>query len=244
MNILFIVFSLLMFLTIATYREISRFNVMYQSHREYLSLHHSDLKRKNDSVKRRFYDLKRKRNSPHKGKKQIALHLLAEGDTGLQASFIHLLKMVYGEELFYIEAAQSTLNFERDLLKSICEFSKDNKDVKKVEDLGKLVLANPLMQQALYKMLKGGEGYLPLKAFISLGSHKVVSLSKAQPELLSALLGSALSEQVQNLKNTYKQKKYELSEEEEEALNKEFSKRLKELSHNFPLSPGLFSYEL
>lgn len=70
---------------------------------------------------------------------------------------LELMKVLYSEAAFFKKMEQKRPNFLEDLLNAIEKLTEDSKEkiVKRINDIARLDLGDPELQQAFYQMLKG-----------------------------------------------------------------------------------------
>ncbi len=179
---------------------------------------------------RRFKNSKSDDDDPKKSKLVATLQLyplITDATTeasdkkkkSLQLLLSRLIKALYGNQSFFIEAKKKNSRLEDDLLRLLFEKAEQS-HINKEKNLANIDLGDEEMQQVLYKMLKGNrpdkvdtdqeenkeatadktsepplspESYPSLFDYISLhrGQSKPLSIYLASPELLQAVFQNA-----------------------------------------------------
>ena len=124
---------------------------------------------------------------------------------------INLIKTAYGHTLFFRKLQERRPEFVEDLLDAIQQAADKmpKKSFKRIEDVARIKLEDPVLQEVFYRMLKGSVGkdefkslperlqknrdkaYFPLLTFFNYdGLDKKISLRLAPRELLFAIYGN------------------------------------------------------
>jgi hypothetical protein len=214
MNILPFVITLLLILSVITIEKLEKFKNREVVKKEYQSFIEGSERFAINDRQEKLCDKKKT------SKKQLSFrYFLVKGERKngneeesrqLRLITIEFLKVLYGKATFYKEMEQKRPNFLDDLLDGLIASTDrltDKDKLRRVEDMSRLKLDDPELQDVLYKMLKGtvkkedtkekfvlkneGTSYLSLLDYIHFEKSKIITIRFASRELLEAIFGSS-----------------------------------------------------
>jgi hypothetical protein len=246
MNVLPIVLALVLILSVITIERLDKFKnqTIVQHHtQEFLS----QVERQEFNRRQELLFLKTRKTHRQLSFRYIVNKELRERDANIAKQYrqmtIDLIKVLYQHTGFYKEMERENPKFVEDLITEIENAADESGDktIKRVEDIGRLKLANPRLQNVFYHMLKGTVSRADIfkeekelrekkqilspeikkKQYVSLLTY--IHLKKSRPEiqlapkeLLEAIFNSdAVAEQVM-------QKRQELAKNQTSGSQEEF----------------------
>jgi hypothetical protein len=215
MNILPLVFLLLLILSALTVENMEKFKAQFavqhhyqtylaEAERQSFNERQLKLKKQREARTQRqlsftyFFDTKLREASKEKAQQ-------------MRLITVELIKELYAEASFYKKLEAERPNFVEELLDEVMASADnlaDNEKIRRIEDVQRLKLASPDLQEAFYRMLKGTKrktvaetdekvtqrnlekGYYSLLTFIKHEKNPKIAIHLASRELLKAIYGS------------------------------------------------------
>ena len=195
MNALLYSLVFIILLSAISYKHLQNLSETTSMHSMYKTSIHKMRKDRNNNAKiswNQKNDQKNKRNG------RLSLKKVQQNKEILMPVLINLVRNLYQDQDFFIEASNEEPGFEKPLFEYIVEHFQDEKNIKQTEHLTKIKIENPVWQRALYKMLKGKKNN-PLSKYITV-KNKTANVYNVQPELLEAFLGKIIAKNIIDLR--------------------------------------------
>lgn len=216
MNILPLILALVLMLSVLTVEKLEKFKNQTIVQREYQIFLKMGERQVFNKRQRRLY------GDSERSLRQLSFRFIydkkardrdANAAKQYRVLILELMKIVYGEAAFFKDLEQKRPNFLEELLSAIERSSEEaaEKTIKRIQDIARLNLEDPELQDAFYHMLKGTvsrekkeemknggkaikeKAYLSLFTFINdegVNKNPRIVIQRAPREILKAVFGS------------------------------------------------------
>jgi hypothetical protein len=195
MNTLLYTLVFIILLTTLSFRHLQNFIEIKSMHLMYTKTFCEERNRKNQNCYKEWQKRQSEKKYPNKRltNGRLGLETVSKNKDVFLPVLISLVRKLYQDQEFFIELSQEYPGFERPLLEYIVDHYKDEKNIQLTEHLTKIAMQDPLWKKALYKMITNREK--PLSRYITV-KNKTVNVYNAKAELLEALLGKILANNI------------------------------------------------